>query len=72
MSLNHKLNEDMIAKWLIIGYMNSKITRQGNSSAWEEMYYFSAPWPLPTKMLLGIVNMAPKVLSDLTPKYHDG
>lgn len=45
---------------------------QGNSSAWKEMYDFSALWPLPTKMLLGTVNMAAKVLPYLTPKFHDG
>jgi hypothetical protein len=32
-SLNNKLNEDRIAEYLIIGCMNSKITRQDNSSA---------------------------------------
>ena len=45
---------------------------KGNSSAWEEIYDFSALWPLSTKMLLKIVSMAAKVLPDLTPKFHDG
>ena len=45
---------------------------KGNSSAWEEIYDFSALWLLSTKMLLKIVSMAAKVLPDLTPKFHDG